>query len=80
MWRDRSVGKGAVSAADGHLYVVGENNVVGLVEATPAAYREKGRSASRIRDGRAGRIRSSAAARLYIRNQGTLASYDMRAK
>ena len=43
MWRDRSVGKGAVSYADGHLYVLSENNVVGLVEATPTGYREKGR-------------------------------------
>ena len=42
MWRDRSVGKGAVTYADGHLYILSENNVVGLVEATPAGYREKG--------------------------------------
>ena len=43
VWRDRSVGKGAVTYADGHLYILGEDNVVGLVEATPAGYREKGR-------------------------------------
>ena len=42
VWRDRSVGKGAVTYADGHLYILSENNVVGLVEATPAGYREKG--------------------------------------
>ena len=43
MWRDRSVGKGSVAYADGHLYILSEDNVVGLAEATPAGYREKGR-------------------------------------
>ena len=43
VWRDRSVGKGSVTYADGHLYIQGENNMVGLAEATPAGYREKGR-------------------------------------
>ena len=36
MWRDRSVGKGSVTYADGHLYVQSENNLVGLAEATPS--------------------------------------------
>ena len=35
VWRDRSVGKGTVTYADGNLYVQGENNTVGLAEATP---------------------------------------------
>ena len=43
MWRDRSAGKGSVTYADGHLYIQGEGNVVGLVEATSGGYREKGR-------------------------------------
>ena len=43
VWRDRSVGKGSVTFADGNLYIQGENNVVGLAEATPSGYREKGR-------------------------------------
>ena len=43
MWRDRSVGKGSVTYADGHLYIQGENDVLGLAEATPSGYREKGR-------------------------------------
>ena len=49
MWRDRSVGKGTLMYTDGHLYVQSENNVVGLVEATPTGYKEKGRFA--IADG-----------------------------
>jgi hypothetical protein len=39
MWRDRSVGKGSVTFADGNLYMQSEDNVVGLAEATPSGYR-----------------------------------------
>ena len=45
MWRDRSVGKGAVTYAEGNLYIQGENNLVGLAEASPSGYKEKGRFA-----------------------------------
>ena len=81
MWRDRSVGKGAVSYADGHLYILSENNVVGLVEATSAGVPREGtvrHSRSGVAElGASGR---SAGGRLYIRNQGTLSSYDVRAR
>ena len=80
MWRDRSVGKGAVSAADGHLYILSEDNVVGLVEATSAGYREKGRFASAIRAWPSWAHPVVSGGRLYIRNQGTLARYDVRAR
>ena len=77
MWRDRSVGKGSVTFADGHLYLQGENNVVGLAEASSAGYREKGRfdipdkglpswAHPVVSDGR-----------LYVRNQDTLLVYDI---
>src|SRR5262249_17947439 len=42
-WQNPSVGAGALCYADGRLYVHGENGDVALVEATPEAYREKGR-------------------------------------
>lgn len=42
-WRDRSVGKGNCILAENHLYCLGEGGVVGLIEATPSAYREKSR-------------------------------------
>ena len=42
-WQDRSVGKGSICFADGHLYVRGEDGAVALVEASPDGYREKGR-------------------------------------
>ncbi len=77
-WRDRSVGKGALTFADGHLYCFSENGVVGLVEATPDGYREKGRF----------RIEQDAlptwshpvvaGGRLYLRDQDTIYAYDVR--
>lgn len=79
-WKDRSVGKGSLVYADGHLYAFSENGVVGLVEATPEGYREKGRF----------RIEQSslptwshpvvAGGRLYLRDQDTIYAFDVRAK
>ena len=79
-WRDRSVGKGSLSYADGNLYLLSEDNVVGLAAATPTGYQERGRfeipdeglpswAHPVVSDGR-----------LYIRNQRSLASYDIRAR
>jgi outer membrane protein assembly factor BamB len=42
-WRNKSVGRGAVCYADGHIYLRAEVGDVALVEASPEAYREKGR-------------------------------------
>ena len=79
-WRERSVGKGSLVYADGHLYLLSENGVVGLVEATPAGYKEKGRF----------RIEQSsrptwthpvvAGGRLYLRDQDTIYAFDVREK
>jgi len=80
VWRDRSVGKGAVTYADGHLYILSENNVVGLVEATPAGYREKGRFSIADQGLPSWAHPVVSGGRLYIRNQGTLTSYDVRAR
>jgi outer membrane protein assembly factor BamB len=80
MWRNRSVGKGAVTYAEGHLYILSENNVVGLVEATPAGYREKGRFEIGDQGWPSWAHPVVSGGRLYIRNQGTLVSYDVRAR
>jgi len=79
IWRDRSVGKGSVTYADGHLYIQGERNAFALAEATSSGYREKGRfdipdkglpswAHPVISDGR-----------LYVRNQDALLAYDIKA-
>jgi outer membrane protein assembly factor BamB len=80
VWRDRSVGKGAITYADGHLYILSEGNVVGLVEATPAGYREKGRFSIADQGLPSWAHPVVSGGRLYIRNQGTLTSYDVRAR
>jgi outer membrane protein assembly factor BamB len=79
-WRDRSVGKGSLTYADGHLYVLGEKNVMGWVEASPTGYREKGRFTIPDSgfDSWAHPVVSNG--RLYIRDQGSLTAYDIKAK
>ena len=77
VWKARSVGKGSLTAADGLLFLVGENYLVGLAEASPDGYEERGRFAIEdhgrpswahpvVNDGR-----------LYIRNQHQLSVYDV---
>lgn len=80
MWRHRSVGKGSVSYADGHLYILSEDNVAGLVEATPTGYREKGRFTIGDQRWPSWAHPVISGGRLYLRNQGILASYDIRAR
>src|SRR5262249_31857211 len=41
MWKERSVGKGSLMAADGHLYVRGRQGAVAPVEPVPPDYQEK---------------------------------------
>jgi outer membrane protein assembly factor BamB len=82
-WEDRGVGPGSVCFADGCLYLHGENGDVALVEATPEAYREKGRFTPPDPPSR-GQSRAwaypvVANGRLYIRDLGTLWCYDVRA-
>jgi len=78
LWRNRSVGKGSVTYADKHLYALGEDGMVGLIEATPDAYKEVSRfeyqkgslpswSPLVISDGR-----------MYLRDQDNLTSYDIK--
>ncbi|MBI1788915.1 MAG: PQQ-like beta-propeller repeat protein [Acidobacteria bacterium] len=83
-WQAEGVGPGAVQYADGHFYVHGEHGDVALVEATPEAYREKGRFTPAEQPKRV-RAREMAWAypvvangRLYIRDLGTLWCYDVK--
>jgi len=79
-WRDRSVGKGSLVYADGNLYCFSENGVVGLVEATPAGYKEKGRF--RIPQDQLPTWTHPVVAggRLYLRDQDTIYAFDVREK
>jgi outer membrane protein assembly factor BamB len=77
-WRDRSVGKGNCTYADQRLYCMGEDGVVGLIEATPKAYTE--RSRFEIPHGSLPTWTPPVIAngRLYLRDQDNLYSYDIK--
>ena len=79
-WKDRSVGKGSLVYADGRLYCFSENGVMGLVEASPTGYLEKGRF--RIQQGELPTWTHPVVAggRLYLRDQDTIYAYDVRQK
>lgn len=84
-WTNASVGAGAVLFAGGHLYVYGEDGEAALVEATPEAYREKGRFTppGKPAHPRGAREKSwaypvLANGRLYLRDLGRLWCYDVR--
>jgi outer membrane protein assembly factor BamB len=79
MWRDRSVGKGSVTYADGHLYIQSENSRFALAEATPSAYREKGRFAFPEKGQMSWAHPAISDGRLYVRNQDILLVYDIKA-
>jgi len=80
-WQDRSVGAGSVCYAENRIYVHGEKGDLALVEATPEAYREKGRITPPDQPERgksaAWAYPIIAGGRLYIRDLGTLWSYDV---
>jgi outer membrane protein assembly factor BamB len=80
LWRHRSVGKGAITYADRRMYILSENNVVGLAEVSATVYRETGRFeiADQGLPSWAHPVVSNK--RLYIRNQGALAAYDIAAR
>jgi outer membrane protein assembly factor BamB len=80
VWRDRSVGKGTVTYADGNLYLLSENNVVGLAEASPEGYKEKGRFQIADQGWPSWAHTVVCGGKLYVRNQGTLAAYDIKAR
>lgn len=79
-WKDRSVGKGSLVYADGNLYVISENGVVGLVEATPTGYKEKGRFRIPQDSLPTWTHPVVAGGRLYLRDQDTIYAYDVKAK
>lgn len=73
MWKNRSVGKGSLVYADGLLFVLSENGVVGLVEANPKAYRELARFSLPQRSDRPSWPHPVLAnGKLFIRDQDTI--------
>jgi outer membrane protein assembly factor BamB len=79
-WKDRSVGKGSLVYADGMLYLLSENGVVGLAEAAPTGYVEKGRFRIPQDSLPTWAHPVVAGGRLYLRDQDTIYAYDVKAK
>lgn len=80
VWKDRSVGKGSLVYADGNLYCFSENGVVGLVEATPTGYKEKGRFTIQQDSLPTWTHPVVAGGRLYLRDQDTIYAYNVKEK
>lgn len=79
MWKSRSVGKGSLTFADGHLILRSEKGPIALVEASPKAYVEKGQFEQPTSSGRPTwphPVISDSV--LYIRDQDKLFAYDVR--
>ncbi len=88
-WKADSIGRVSIAAADGMLYLHGLDGDVALVEATPDAYREKGRFTppNQPKHKQVGTYPEQAFAhpvvangRLYIRDLGTLWAYDVQGR
>jgi outer membrane protein assembly factor BamB len=79
-WKDRSVGKGSLTAAGGMLYLLSERHEVALAEATPEEYRERGRFKIPSHGRPSWAHPVVAGGVFYIRDQESLTAYDVRAK
>jgi outer membrane protein assembly factor BamB len=80
MWANRSVGKGSLAYADGMLYLLGEKHIVGLAEANPNAYVEKGRFSIPDQGKDSWAYPVVIGGKFYIRDQGTLTAYDVKTR
>lgn len=84
VWQNRCVGKGSITAADGMLYVRGDEangSSVALVEASPDAYKEKGKFAQPTPSGKnTWAYPVVFNGKLYLRDQDALYCYNVSAK
>jgi outer membrane protein assembly factor BamB len=78
-WRDRSVGKGSLIFADQRLYLFSENGVVGLAEANPAGYRERGRFSIPTERAPTWSHPIITRGKLILRDQDKIYAFDVRA-
>ncbi|HUR19550.1 MAG TPA: PQQ-binding-like beta-propeller repeat protein [Vicinamibacterales bacterium] len=77
-FRNDGSGSAAVTAADGHLYFRYQNGVMMLIEATPTAYREKGKFQIPGVRNPSWSHPVVTGGRLYLREQDALHVYDVR--
>jgi outer membrane protein assembly factor BamB len=86
-WKDRSVDKGNCIFAENLLYCQGESGKIGLIEPSPAVYKEISRFAFQPAEqsgpfwapsGHMWTVPSIANGRLYLREQDNLFAYDIK--
>ena len=83
-WEDRALGAASICYADGRLYLHGENGDMALVEASPESYRERGRFTPPDQPKHTRQMEKAwvypvvANGQLYIRDHGSLWSYDLK--
>jgi len=76
-WRNRSVGKGSVTYAEGRLYALSEEGVMGLIDATPEGYKERSRFEIHRGNFPTWTPPVIANGKLYLREQDNLYCYDI---
>lgn len=79
-WQNRASGKGSLCVADGMLYLLGEGHELALAEVNPEKYVEHGKFKITSHGKPAWAHPIVAGGRMYIRDQESLAVYDVRAK
>jgi outer membrane protein assembly factor BamB len=80
VWRNRSVGKGSLIYADQRLYLYSEQGTVGLADASPTEYRERGRFRIQQTGPPTWSHPIISSGRLILRDQDNVYSFDVRAK
>ncbi len=78
-WQDRSVGKGALTVADGHLYLRSENGPLALAKVFPGKYQEAGRFNQPDRSNKPSWAHPVVAnGKLFLRDMDTLLVYNVK--
>jgi len=81
VWSDKKLGKGSITYADGHFYLrdEGSQGTVALIEASPEAYKEKGRFPQPDRSEKNSWPHPVVTGgKLYLRDQDLLFCYDVK--
>ena len=77
-WKARGYGKGSLIVADGHLIILGDKGNLGLVEASPAGYREK--AMLQVLQGTCWTVPSLSDGRLYLRSESEIVCLNLKDK
>jgi outer membrane protein assembly factor BamB len=76
VWKQKGFHKGALTIADGHLFILGEKGTLAVAPASPDAYHEKGRC--QFSEQRCWTVPVVANGRLYVRDQDRIACYSLK--